>query len=321
MNKKLKTNLVRLVKLLNDGEYHDGTTIGDKLKMTRSAVWKVIKKLVQYGIQIDSVKGKGYAMQEPLLLLDKNYIKKNLNRSDVELNIFENIDSTNSYLKSADKSSGIQICLAEQQTKGRGRFNREWHSPFAKNIYLSCLYSFQKDVSELSGLSLVVGLAVTNVLKMHGVNKKLFVKWPNDIIYDGKKISGNLIEIQAETNGVTHAVIGIGVNVNMLDAEWISMQEILGEYVDRNIFCVNLLNNIFDYLSRFEKEGLRGFLNEWKESDCYMNKLIAVTSVNDVVQGVVQGINEQGHLLLQMKDGNIRAFSSGDTSVVKGCYS
>lgn len=321
MNKKLNANLVKLVNLLSDRQYHDGTSIGDKLDMTRSAVWKAIKKLSSYQIRIDSVKGKGYALQEPLVLLDQNKIKKSFPHTDIT--IFENVNSTNTYLK-AIKSDRAVVCLAEQQTHGRGRFNREWHSPFAKNIYFSCLYPFQKDVSELSGLSLVVGLAIVKTLKDCGIHKKLFVKWPNDIIYDNKKISGSLIEIQAETHGVSHTIIGVGVNVNMLKDEgksisqaWTSMQQILGEYVDRNKVCVNLLDNFFDYLQRFESGGLQAFMDEWKKADGLFGQAIAVTSFTETIEGRAMGINEQGHLLLKMKNGKVKALPSGDTSIVK----
>jgi len=322
VNKKLGENLVKLVSLLNDGQYHDGTTIGHELHMTRSAVWKLIKKLKSYHIKLDSIKGKGYALVEPLILLDIQRIKSALN--EVNVTIFESVDSTNAYLRSIKQCDAINICLAEQQTQGRGRFNRKWHSPFAKNIYLSCLYPFQKEVSELSGLSLVVSLAVIKTLQNAGVNEKLFVKWPNDILHDHKKISGSLIEIRAETHGACHAIIGVGVNVNMLADEdefisqaWTSIQQTLNTYIDRNKVCMSLLNNLFDYLQRFEQEGLLPFVSEWSAADCLTHQWIAVANVNETVEGRVMGINEQGHLLLELKNGNTRAFASGDTSIVK----
>jgi BirA family biotin operon repressor/biotin-[acetyl-CoA-carboxylase] ligase len=324
MNKKLNINLVKLVSLLSDGEYHDGTTIGETLHMTRSAVWKAIKKLEQYNIKLNSIKGKGYALLEPLTLLNSQQIKKNITRRDVQLHVFESLDSTNHFLKTIKHHHSIAICLAEQQTQGKGRFNREWHSPFAKNIYLSCLYPFQKDVSELSGLSLVMSLAVVKTLKYFGVDKNLFVKWPNDIVCDHQKISGSLIEIQAETHGACHAIIGVGVNVNMLADEgkhitqaWTSMQQVLKKYVDRNQVCVHLLNNMFDYLQRFEAVGLSSFVDEWNKADCLTNQWTAVTMLHEVIEGRVQGINAQGHLLMELKNGSVRAFSSGDASIVK----
>jgi BirA family biotin operon repressor/biotin-[acetyl-CoA-carboxylase] ligase len=324
MIKKLNTHLVKVVNLLNEGGYHDGTTIGEKLHLTRSAVWKIIKKLQGYGIKIDSVKGKGYSLLEPLILLDFNKIKKNMPDAKVDMSIFENIDSTNEYLKSIKKSKSIKICLAEQQTQGKGRLNRDWHSPFGKNIYLSCHFPFQKDVSELSGLSLVTSLAVVNILKSYGIDEHLYVKWPNDILYAYKKLSGGLIEIQAETHGMSHTVIGIGLNVNMMDDDkqpilqaWTSMKKILHTYIDRNILCAQLITQLLHYLQQFNAQGLASFIHEWMRTDCLMNQLITVKNLNQKIEGTVIGINELGHLLLRLEDGEIRAFSSGDTSIVK----
>lgn len=118
--KKTSPNFVKLINILNDGLYHDGTTLGDKLNMTRSAVWKAIKKLQEYGICVDSVKGKGYALLEPLILLDKNKIKRSLGQVQVDVQCFESIDSTNNYLKNVPHAQQIKICLAEQQTMGKG---------------------------------------------------------------------------------------------------------------------------------------------------------------------------------------------------------
>ena len=114
--KKHHPGLNKLIAILNDGHYHDGTAIGEKLNITRSAVWKMIKKLEQYGIDIDSVKGKGYALREPLVLLDKKTIKKNIAHKNLEIDIFESLTSTNDYLKSCTANKMPRVCLAEQQT-------------------------------------------------------------------------------------------------------------------------------------------------------------------------------------------------------------
>lgn len=321
--KKLSPNLIKITSILNDGAYHDGTSLGEALGLTRSAIWKIIKKLQTYDIHIDSIKGKGYAFLEPVILLSANKIAKKISEK-IDITVFESVASTNDYLKSLKPDKKIKACLAEQQTKGKGRLNREWYSPFGRNIYLSLLYPFQKDVSELSGLSMVTSLAIVNTLKEFGINKDMYVKWPNDIIYANKKISGSLIEIQAETHGSSRAIIGIGINVNMLNDKeeqisqaWSSMQKVLGVYIDRNELATALLNNLLDYLNRFERQGFLAFMNEWMQMDCLTNQFIAVKNLNQKSEGTVTGINEQGHLLLKLADGRVRAFSSGDTTIVK----
>jgi BirA family biotin operon repressor/biotin-[acetyl-CoA-carboxylase] ligase len=323
MNKRQNHHLIALVEKLNDGEYHDGNSLGEMLGMTRSAIWKSIKKLESYGISIQSDKRKGYALEAPLLLLNPDTIFRGL-PATCQLTVFESISSTNDYLKSVKKNKQIQICLAEQQTQGRGRLNREWVSPFGKNIYLSCLYPFAKDISELAGLSLVVSLAMVNMLKLLGVGQGVMVKWPNDILHANQKLSGALIDVQAESNGACHAVIGIGLNVNMLADDsgqisqpWTSMQAISGSYLDRNVVAVTLINQLLVYLDRFSQRGFVDFMDEWMAVDCLLHQTISIKNLHHTLTGKVMGINAQGHLLLVLPSGETRTVSSGDASVVK----
>ena len=319
----MNNNLVRVIQILNDGEYHDGNTLSKQLKITRAAVWKLIKKLKQYDVLIEAIKGKGYILREPFTLLDADQIQQKLKNEKIQIHIFESLTSTNDYLKTLKRKQDIIICLAEQQTKGRGRFNRHWHSPFGKNIYLSCLYPFQKDLSELAGLSLVTSLAVLETLKTYAV-PSIFVKWPNDVLVQNKKCSGNLIEVQAETNGVSDAIIGIGMNVNRMadeasiSQEWTSIQKATGKYIDRNECVVRLIQSLMTYLKRMEQHGFSSFVEEWVRQDLLTNKIITLQNLDQSIQGKVKGVNVQGYLLLQLHDGSERIFSSGEASIVKG---
>lgn len=324
MMKKLTSRFAKLVTILNDGHYHDGTTLGDTLNMTRSAVWKAIKKLQSYGVKVDSIKGKGYSLLEPLTLLNQKIIKQNISPKKIDINVFETIDSTNDYLKKNPPSKHIKICLAEQQTQGKGRLSRNWYSPFGQNIYFSCAYPFQKDVSELAGLSLVVSLAVAKTLEIYSLPNALLVKWPNDIIYDKKKISGNIIEIHAESHGTCYAIIGIGINVNMMQDEshsisqtWTSLRKITANYIDRNQLCISLINHLVTYLKTFETKGLSSFIHEWNDMDYLINKDISLKNNNKKIVGTAMGIDRLGHLILKLKNSTIQHFSSGDTTILK----
>lgn len=324
MNKSSNLKLAQLLTILNDGEFHDGTALGEKLQVTRSAVWKMIRKLERYGVSLQSIKGKGYAMTHPLILLDKEKIMQGLTNQQVEISVFESIDSTNAYLKTRRADKGVQVCIAEHQTVGRGRFQRAWVSPFAQNVTLSCLYTFHKDLSELAGLSLVVSLAVFSTLQFFQV-ADLQVKWPNDLISDAKKIAGNLIEVQAESNGLCQVVIGIGINVNMLPETvhdnigqpWTSMRAVRDEYFDRNNVCTVLINHLLAYLQKFANEGFDSFVHEWDKAAGMQHKRIAIKTQTATVVGEVMGINAQGHLILKMDNGAVQTFSSGDTTIVK----
>lgn len=321
--KKSNSLFVETSSILSDGLYHDGDTIGKKLNVTRSAVWKVIKKLEEYGVKITSIKGKGYAMSDPLILINKNLILNNLSHKDMEIEIFESIDSTNTYLKSVAKKKNPRVCIAESQTSGRGRLNREWYSPFGKNIYLSLGYSFEKDMSALAGLSMVVGLSIIQALKYLNLKEPLLLKWPNDVIIKNRKLSGSLIEIDSEANGLSDAIIGVGLNVNMthenekIKAPWISLHQMLNHPLDRNQLCASLINWLMKYLTKFEKEGFLPFKKEWEEYDSLFDKNIKLASGKDIIKGVARGINEYGHLKLEVEKGYIRTFSSGDTTILK----
>jgi len=321
MNRKLNSNLVALVAALNDNVYHDGNSLGDALGMTRSAVWKAIQKLTSYDVDIQSDKRKGYLMTSPLILLDEAKLSAGL-PAQTELTIFETISSTNDYLKTKSNINNPQMCLAEQQTQGRGRLNREWVSPFGKNIYFSFRYPIAKDISELAGLSLIVSLAVLHTLKCAGIDKNLYVKWPNDIIYENKKLSGALIDVQAESHGLCHAVIGIGVNINMLTDEarriqqpWTSMQAILGTYIDRNLIASQLMSHLLKYLQRFIENGFEDFISEWEAADCLQGRVITLKNFDNSITGKVIGINKQGHLQLLLDSGETRTFSSGEATI------
>jgi BirA family biotin operon repressor/biotin-[acetyl-CoA-carboxylase] ligase len=319
--RSLSTKLIELVDILNDREYHDGDTIGERIGVSRAMVWKLINKLSKHNIQISSVKNKGYALQEPLTLLNEQLITKKIDNPNIQLKVLENVDSTNNYLKKNLHTLKRMICLAETQSDGRGRMSRSWHSPFGQNIYMSYSYPIKKDISELNGLSLVISLAMLAAIKEIGISEEIKLKWPNDGIYDYKKLMGNLIEVQAEAYGSSLIIIGIGINVNMLKTEesisqpWTSLREITGKYIDRNLLCISLIHNLNYHLEQFLQYGLQAFISKWQEYDLLFGEIISLNEGG--VIGTSRGINQQGNLLLETSSGEIKAFSSGETSICK----
>lgn len=324
MPKKMQNHFVRIIHALNNGQYHDGNSIGKQLQLSRSAVWKAMQKIRKYGIQVDAIKGKGYAFLEPFILLDRKKIKKNLG-FPVKLDIFESVSSTNEYLKLLKNVTVPHICIAEHQTHGKGRLDRPWHSPFGKNIYLSCRFPFKKEVSELAGLSLVTALSVFKTIRQYEVRDSLFLKWPNDVYYDHKKISGILLEVQSESHdGISHAIIGVGINVNsphtdeeVIAQPWTSMRSILHQSVDRNAVAADLINCLMTDLLQFDQNGFLPFIREWQQHDYLLNKNITLKNINHQWTGRVQGINEYGQMLLELPNGEVKAFSSGNVTVMK----
>ncbi|HQS85040.1 MAG: biotin--[acetyl-CoA-carboxylase] ligase [Alphaproteobacteria bacterium 16-39-46] len=320
--KKQNPSLFRILEILSDGAYHDGTRIGESLGISRAAVWKNIQKLQSYTVKISSIKNKGYALQDPLILLNKDCLISTFPQKNIKLDIFESLPSTQTYLKSIT-SPFPYVCLTERQTDGKGRLGRHWQSPFGQNIYLSLLYPFQKDISELSGLSLMVSLSILKTLT-HFFKKKIpfQLKWPNDIVFDHKKLGGILIDMQAESYGLSTAVIGIGLNVNMmpqecLSFEWTSLRQIYNTYINRNELCQLLLTNLFEDLSVFQEKGFEPFQKSWPLYDALYDEPITLKIGETTISGIAKGINEMGHLLLEKEDKTLKTYASGEASFIR----
>ena len=252
--------------------------------------------------------------------LDKEKILSKLSnefRSKVVLEVFDTISSTNDYLlrKEKNKDKDIKICIAEEQTKGRGRRGKSWISPKFKNIYFSLNSYLKKE--DLSGLSIAVALSVSEVLNK--INVMSLIKWPNDLLVGNKKICGILIET-AKVGELTKVVIGIGINVNMeyselIDQEWTSIKLEKKQSVDRNSIITEMINQLCITLNKFEQEEFDYFLNKFTSLDLLKDKEFTLKDKpNETFIG--KGIDNKGLLIAQnLKDQRIVKFSSGEVSL------
>ena len=182
-----------LIKLLADGEFHSGEAIGRHLGISRAAVWKQLQKLENFGLQVESIKGRGYRLLQVIELLDVGLIQNTLPLSAAtqlsELEVFFQIDSTNAHAMKKiqmNQTNKGYVCLAEFQEQGRGRRGRQWHSPLGSNLSLSLVWEFEGGAAKLEGLSLAIGIAVVRALKRIEL-QGLGLKWPNDILLNGFK--------------------------------------------------------------------------------------------------------------------------------------
>ena len=315
-----------LLSILGDGACHSGSALGQALGITRSAIWKQIKQLIDFGIPIKSIPQQGYQLSNQLILLNEQSITQQLqarhSASPFKIHLFTSVDSTNRFLKDLAPSNQLEICCAEIQTQGRGRFGRQWHSPFGENIYCSSRWNLNYDLSKLSGLSLITSLAIRNSLNEFNLATDVKIKWPNDLYWADKKLCGSLIEILAESNGSAQVIIGIGLNVNtdtekhhLPDKPWCSLYEMTQRYFDRNILIASLIKNLECYLNKFIQTDLNAFMDEWNQSDYLANKDIQITQAHGVLAGKACGINSMGQLIIEDKLGVKHLLSSGDTTL------
>ena len=316
-------DLLALLNYLADGEYHSGVELGNELDVSRTAVWKALSKLEAFGVCLEVTKGKGYRTPGGLDLLDRDAMLAQLDSSLLhDIHLLQSIESTNSYLMVDDSSvnSGhYLVCMAEQQTAGRGRRGRVWHSPYAKNIYLSLSFNLQGGSESLDGLSLALGVAAAKCLTAQGV-KGVGLKWPNDILVDGKKLAGILVELKGEAELGWKVVAGIGLNVLMSEAEgaeidqsWVAISSLLSKNPNsRTRWGVLLIESIISTIEFYKVNGFKGLLAEWERYDVLFQKPIMV--VGSDLRGVCEGVDERGRLLMRVND-CVKVINAGEVSI------
>jgi len=316
-----------LLKLLSDGEFHSGQALGDALGVSRMAIWKHMKALREKGISFEVVRGRGYRLPAPVELLDDQLILSGLTAETRArlgpVEVLLEVDSTNNRLleQALNGAPSGAVCVAEQQHAGRGRQGRAWVSPFAENLYLSLLCHSRAGAAALGGLSLVAGLAVLRSLQEHGIHQA-GLKWPNDILVNGAKLAGILIDMTGESSWPCAVVIGIGLNVCMsqqatagIDQPWVDLQSLTGHTdISRNRLAADLLDKLLPAIELFESHGMQPFMEEWRQNDIIAGRQIELRLHNEVIRGKGCGIDPAGALLVETPTGRKR-FASGEVSI------
>ncbi|WP_430875268.1 bifunctional biotin--[acetyl-CoA-carboxylase] ligase/biotin operon repressor BirA [Gilliamella sp. G0441] len=308
-------NPLKLIEILADGNFHSGEELASDFGITRAGINKYIKVLREWGIELSSIQGKGYSLKIPMDLFNKSKIDQYY-QADSRVEILPIIDSTNQYMldKIPDLKSG-DCCIAEFQSKARGRRGRQWFSPFGTNLYFSMYWRLEQGIAAAMGLSLVVGIVVTQTLReLSGQDIK--VKWPNDLYLNDQKLAGILVELAGKTGDCAHVVIGIGVNLNMtnpdtniVNQKWANLGNI-----NRNLLVAKIAKTLRENLEKFEKNGLAFFIDDWNHLDNFIHRPVKLLIGDEVIRGIAKGINDQGALLLE-QDGKIEAYIGGEISL------
>ena len=314
-----------VLKLLSDSKFHSGEALGEALGITRAAVWKRLKKIEMAGIKVHSVKGRGYRIPEPLILLEETRLREAGLPESVAVDIPFDTPSTNDVLKKKI-SLGAKLpalVVTEHQTKGKGRRGRAWESGVAKNITMSFAWQFEQGVSVVEGLSLAVGVVIAQALRDMGVTNT-GLKWPNDIHIDGKKICGILLELMADQD-VCRVIIGIGLNVEStpeqqakVDQPWTDLTSCLSCTPDRNEIIANITKGLVEVCEAFALgEGVKQYHPQWRAFDVLFDQPINVFSGASQRKGIARGIDQSGALLFETEQGDIELLHGGEISVRK----
>jgi BirA family biotin operon repressor/biotin-[acetyl-CoA-carboxylase] ligase len=318
-----------ILRCLADGSFHSGPEIGAALGVTRAAVHKGIQGLRASGLEVHRVPGRGYRLDGPVELLSKERILTQAGKQAEaladRLHIFAEIDSTSGFLLQlpAHQRHGA-VCIAEAQSRGRGRRGRTWQATPYRNILMSMAWRLDAGPAAITGISLAAGVAVVRALQEWGV-ADAGLKWPNDVVWEGRKLAGLLLDVQGEAAGPSHVVLGLGLNVQIAEAEaaaidqpWADLYSISGGTVDRNALVVLLLRHLQTMFTEFARDGLNPFRHLWQDLHCYTGRTVRILQPDRVTEGKVRGIDERGALLVVDRQGHTHTFHSGEISLRAG---
>lgn len=315
-----------LIDRLSDGNFHSGEQLAAELGVSRTAIWKQIQTLGGYGLDIFRVRGKGYCLSQPLELLRETDIETAIDaaiRREIRgIEIFFITDSTNGQLMSRVGLPGFHgsVAVAEFQTAGRGRRGRHWLSPLGAGICLSVAWHFDSQPETMAALSLAAGVAVVRSLHTQGlVNARL--KWPNDIICDGKKLGGILLETRGEMAGPCDVVLGIGINYSLPEQAVRSIdQPVTDVYgnmerpVTRSDLCGVMISNAIRMFREFSTRGFTAFIDQWRQYDGYAGKQATLYIRDRSYTGKVLGVTQNGLLQISV-GGRVKQFANGELSL------
>lgn len=320
----MKVKVLKLLKESNN-EFLSGEKISDEFGVSRSAIWKHINKLKEEGYEIESVPRQGYRIVSSPDILIYEEIEKHLTTKFIgrQVHYFDSLPSTNIKAKeiAIEEKEGTVI-IAEEQTQGKGRLGRHWTSPKGKGIWMSIILKPQVDPVKVSKITLIGAAAVNQGLNDIGIESS--IKWPNDIVTNGKKVSGILTEMSCELNMINYVVMGIGINVNLdkedFDADLInkatSLKNIAGHKIDRKKLLAYILNHFEKLYLPFKENGdISRTIQICREKSILIGREVRIIKGDIEKIGKVLDIDEEGQLIVEYEDGRIEGIFSGEVSV------
>jgi len=315
----------QLLRLLADGEFHSGELLGQQLGVSRATVCTTLASVVERGVVLQRIRGRGYRLIQPWHLLDADEIYRCLGdtASFFQLEILQQATSSNTELlrRATQGAQSGSVLAVELQTAGRGRVGRTWHSGLGNALTFSLLWRFDCGLNALSGLSLAVGLAILRALQKYKASG-VGLKWPNDILTPFGKLGGVLIEAQGDMYGPSAVVIGIGINCTLspvieqlITQSATALDQVCARAPTRNQLLAAVLQELAIVLDEFSRSGFAAIRGEWERYHAQQNLSVQLKMPDgSVISGIARGVGEGGELCLETAQG-LRRFNSGEVGV------
>lgn len=310
------------------GGFISGEAIARDMGISRAAIWKEIEALRTLGYTIDAKPRMGYCLSSTPDKLYPWEVREGLPTRFIGQSIiyFDEADSTNNRAKEALKEapSDGTVVLAERQTAGRGRLGRQWYSPTGSGLWMSLILKPTLAVADIPKLTMMAAVAVRKGI-LEAVQTEVSIKWPNDLLQNGRKICGILAELSGEADRLSYLIIGIGINVNQTAEDFpeelreigTSLRMALGRRVDRRRLLQTILGQLEEEYIRVSSEGFTGVLAECRRYSATLGATVTVSNGNTRLTGVAEAIEDHGGLRLLLPGGKKVTVYSGDTTIEK----
>ncbi len=321
----MRNAILKMLQENPDG-YVSGARISEQLGVSRTAVWKHIQALQREGIVIEAVTNRGYRILGAANVLHPAFIEPMLHTKWLgrEISHLASVPSTNQLARqlAAQGCKHGTVLLAEEQTAGRGRLGRGWTNVPGKDICMSMVLRPRLEAQHAPRYTLASALGVYQLSKTFGASP--FIKWPNDVLIDGKKICGILLEMDGDMDALKSVIVGIGLNINTdvfpaeLEKTATSLSLSLGATLDRNLVLSTLLNLLEPLYDACENEdAYRCLLAEYTRCCGTIGQSITVNGIRETLNGIAEGIDSVGRLLLRTPDETLHPLMAGDVTLKK----
>lgn len=313
----LKENILKQL-LKSEGAFVSGEQLAAENSVSRNAVWKAISGLKSDGYKITSVHNRGYCLISNGNILSKTAVESYAKNKNIEVFVFDEIDSTNSYAKRMVSSgiSGPKLIIADSQTTGRGRLGREFYSPKGTGLYLSYLYKPSTDIASSVAVTSAAAVAVCRAIK-ETTGLQAGIKWVNDIYIEGKKVCGILTEAITELNSemAQCIIVGIGINVST-ESFPEDLKDKAGSLnaltTDRNRLAASVVNHLEMLVDGLNK---RTFIDEYRSLSIVVGKDVVFVKNGIETTGFATEIDRDGGLVVRLSDGSETVLNTGEVSV------
>ncbi len=322
--------------LKENTDFVSGQYISSSLNISRTAVWKAVSSLRNEGYNIESVTNKGYRLVKSLDILDVDRLKEGLVNADVlkAIEYRKSTESTNKLARDAAEQRGEYegkspampaLFIADEQTLGRGRLGRSWISSSGSGIWMSLLIKPDMEVVHAPMITLLAAIAVCEAINNH-YPIKAYIKWPNDIVVDGKKLCGILTEMSADIDGINYIVTGMGINIKKeklpteIEGKALALEEAIGKRADRERLIIDIIAELVDMIGSISKSRELGRFKDRYEKLCInIGREVTVLDPKGEYRARAIGIDNKGELIVECSDKSVKRILSGEVSV-RGVY-